>query len=256
MNPPAAAPLRCWQSLCSCFPAVPKRRRLPLRRDSPSSAASSAESEPSAAEPAQPEAASPMADGKLRFINDYNGNTSTVFHGDTVVYSGKGLAYQLTGGEDTYFYLQTNVGDQYVFSLCDASGKVQIEDFGGYPAGIFGSWFFVIDYDDSDGAEAVYDLRTMAPADTGLGAVSSVNQVGDRLVINTSDGMGVYAVDTLELLESFPGWTGDPLSNWTSQTLSDTAGDFLMMTYYDPDTGNSQYRLYNPLTGVFLRQCQ
>ena len=216
---------------------------------------SMAPSEPAASvsEPEEPETPpSPMADGKLRFINDYNGNTSTVFHSDTVVYSGKGLAYQLTGGGDDYFYVQSNVGDQYVFSLCDASGTVRIEDFGGYPAGVFGNWLIVTGYNisDEEGRETVYDLRTMQPADMGPSAVSSANQIGDRLVINTADGMGVYAVDTLEQLEFYPGWYGDPLSSWTSQTLSETVQDFLMMNLYDPDTGNSQYRLYNPLTGV------
>ena len=137
--------------------------------DSPSS------SEPSASisEPEEPETPpSPMADGKLRFINDYNGNTSTVFHGDTVVYSGKGLAYQLTGGGDDYFYVQSNIEDQYVFSLCDASGTVLMEDFGGYPAGVFGNWLIVTGYNisDEEGRETVYDcsLPIWAPARSAL----------------------------------------------------------------------------------------
>lgn len=219
--------------------------------DSPSSAASSAESEPSAAEPAQPEAASPMADGKLRTILDYNLNTSTVFCGDTVVYDGPGLAYTLADGRNDYFYIQSNVGEKYVFSLYDASGAEQIADFGGYLVGIFGNWLLATDYGTEEGVSQVYDLRTMERADPVLGRVGLAYQVGDDLlVVNTTDQMDVYSLDTFQLRESFPGWYGSPLSTWTSQTLPESAQDYLMMSCNDPDSGNGLYRLYNPVTGV------
>ncbi len=211
-------------------------------------------------EPEQAPAPDPMADGKLRFITDYDRNRSTVFHGGQLVYTGPGIALAVEGGGDDYFVIQDNAGeDTYTFTLCDSGGRVMLPDMGSYPAGIYGNWLLVSGSGEEEGSR-VYDLRTMALSDQQLGQFTSVCRTGDRLAVNCADGLYLYALSDLSLIESIPGGYGTLLKDWGLSGLPEdlqgllaiSRADTGSMEIYDPETGRRFENVDNPLIDGLL----
>ncbi len=232
--------------LSSCTPAedtMGQSAGTSVSSEDTSETVSTAEETP---EPEQ----NPMDDGKLRVISDYDSAQSVVFCGDQVVYDGKGIATLLEGEDTSLFSVRYNEGDQYFFDLYDAEGTAVLTGLTGYPAGIYGNWLLLTGYDQAGSDLPVYDVRTLQPTDQTLPSISSAYVVGDQLVVNYDNGMNLYALDDLTLLESYDGWYGVPLTNWNGNPVPEAAEDYVMMTSYNSDTGESFTRLYNPLTGV------